>query len=209
MVSLHVVSNGIMSLKEFAQLAKTVDPYIDTFHIREKQKSAKELFEGVQWILDAGIAPDKLVINDRVDVALALGVGGVQLAYHSLSVKVVREQFPSLLIGCSTHSVKEVFDAELGGANFAVFGHVFTTSSKKGLEPRGCMLLREICSNSNVPIIAIGGITPENTRAVFNHGAKGIAVMSGILNHQDPLSAAKQYRLAITNWKEEQHEEAL
>jgi thiazole tautomerase (transcriptional regulator TenI) len=208
-MNLHVVSNGTMSLKEFANVAKTVDPYVDTFHIREKQKSAKELFEGVQWILDAGIKPDKLIINDRVDVAVALGVGGVQLAYHSLPVDLVRKQFPSLRIGCSTHSEMDVKAAEEGGANLAIYGHIFPSSSKEGLEPRGCERLKEISGSTTLPIIAIGGITPENTSDVLSHGARGIAVISGILNHRDPLRAAMQYRLAITNWKEELHEEAL
>ncbi|MFZ3589850.1 thiamine phosphate synthase [Bacillus sp. DJP31] len=208
-MGIHLVSNGKLSLKDFAEIASKVDVFVDYFHIREKQKTAFELYEGIQWLLDAGIAKKKIIINDRVDVAVALGVSGVQLAHHSLQVKVVRSTFPNLTIGCSTHSLPELQKGEKGGADYAFFGHIFHSSSKLGLEPRGCKLLEEFSKNISLPIIAIGGITPENTKTVLNHGASGIAVISGILDAKDPHIAAERYSQVLTKWKEEQHETTL
>jgi thiazole tautomerase (transcriptional regulator TenI) len=203
-LSLHLVSNGKMTLKEFTLIAKQVDSYVDYFHIREKQRSSQEIFDGVLWMLQAGIAPNKILINDRVDVALALGVGGVQLASHSLPTIVVKRQFPNLIVGRSIHSEEEALDAEQAGANFSIYGHIFSTDSKPGLKPRGCKLLNEICKSTTLPIIAIGGITPQNTIEVLRSGAKGIAIISGILDQDDPIQAAYQYKRSIKKWEEEQ-----
>jgi thiazole tautomerase (transcriptional regulator TenI) len=105
--------------------------------------------------------------------------------------------------------LKEVQDAESGGATFALFGHIFSTSSKPGMEPRGCEVLKEISNQTTIPLIAIGGIVPENVSTVLKHGASGVAVMSGILEHDDPYFAAMQYKLAINKWKEVHHEKSL
>jgi thiazole tautomerase (transcriptional regulator TenI) len=208
-MSLHVVSNGKLSFEEFTNIAVTVNPFVDYFHIREKQKTAKELFEGISFLLQTGIPAEKIIVNDRIDVTVALGLGGVQLAYHSLPINVVRKRYDNFIIGCSTHSLKEVQNAENEGATFALLGHIFPTSSKHGLEARGCELIKEISCHTTIPIIAIGGISPENTSVVLDHGASGIAVMSGILEHKNPLYATQQYKLAITEWKEAKHEETL
>ncbi|WP_246938941.1 thiazole tautomerase TenI [Bacillus pinisoli] len=208
-MGLHLVSNGNMTLREFSQIAKQVDPYVDIFQIREKQKTAIELYEGIQLLLDLGISAQKIFVNDRLDVALSLGVAGVQLAYHSLPLKVVKDHFHQLQVGCSIHSWEEALQVESGGASFAMYGHIFSTNSKPGLEPRGCHQLKEVCNRSSIPIIAIGGITPENTRAVLEHGASGVAVISGILGQEDPISAASLYHEIIQKWKEEQREKAL
>jgi thiazole tautomerase (transcriptional regulator TenI) len=193
-----------MTLKEFTQIATQVDSYVDYFHIREKQKSAQEIFDGVLEMLNAGIDSNKILINDRVDVALALEVGGVQLAYHSLPTSIVKKQFPDLVVGRSIHSKEEAVDAEQAGANFAIYGHIYTSDSKPGLQPRGCKQLHEICKSTTLPIIGIGGITPQNTMEVLRNGAKGVAVISGILNEPNPIYAAYQYKLAIIKWEEEQ-----
>ncbi|WP_456276082.1 thiazole tautomerase TenI [Bacillus sp. AK128] len=208
-MDLHLLSNGKMSLKEFSEIAKKVDSYVDFFHIREKQKSAKELYEGVQSLLDKGIDSKKIFMNDRVDVAVALGLRGVQLAYHSLPLEVVRKEFPTLAVGCSVHSQSEIRAAEQGGASFAVYGHIFPTNSKPNLMPRGLEELKTICSTTQLPIIAIGGITPENTLDVLRNGANGIAVISGILQQRDPVYAAEQFKEQMFKWEEEQHEKTL
>lgn len=198
-----------MSLQEFTQIAKQVDSYIDYFHIREKQKSAQEIYDGVSEMLLAGINPSKILINDRVDVALALEVGGVQLAYHSLPTSIVKSQFTNLVVGRSIHSKEEALSAEEASADFAIYGHIFSTDSKPGLQPRGCKLLNEICKSTTLPIIGIGGITPLNTIEVLRNGAKGVAVISGILNQVDPIHAAFQYKQSILKWEEEQREKSL
>lgn len=206
MVSLHIISDGKLSLKDYAKIASKVNPFVDYFHIREKQKSAIELYEGIQWLLEAGIAKQKIIINDRVDIAVTLELAGVQIGHHSLPVKVVRNKFPNVLIGCSTHSLEEVQKAEQDGANYAFFGHIFSSTSKLGLEPRGCQTLENIARNVQLPIIAIGGITPENANTVLNHGAAGIAVISGIIEAKDKRAIAEKYSNVLSIWKERKNE---
>jgi thiazole tautomerase (transcriptional regulator TenI) len=130
-----------MSFEELGRVAEKVNLFVDYFHIREKQKTARELFDGISLLVKVGIPAEKIIVNDRIDVALSLSLKGVQLAHHSLPVDVVRRTYSHLMIGCSTHSLKEVQDVESGGATFALFGHIFSTSSKPGIEPRGCEVL--------------------------------------------------------------------
>jgi thiamine-phosphate pyrophosphorylase len=119
-------------------------------------------------------------VNDRADVAAASGADGVQLTGQSLPVEVIRRHFGAeFLIGVSTHSLVEVTRAAAEGADFAVFGPVFDTPSKRQYgAPVGLSALREVVtSNRDFPIIAIGGITLENARDCFANGANGIAAI--------------------------------
>lgn len=84
-------------------------------------------------------------------------------------------------IGVSVHSIDEAKRAESLGASYLTFGHIFETDCKKGLEPRGLKLLRELCSSVEIPIYAIGGITPQNAYLAVENGAKGVCIMSGIM----------------------------
>ncbi|MEG0250945.1 MAG: thiamine phosphate synthase [Peptostreptococcus sp.] len=84
-------------------------------------------------------------------------------------------------IGVSVHSIDEAKRAESLGASYLTFGHIFETDCKKGLEPRGLKLLKELCSSVAIPIYAIGGITPQNAYLAVENGAKGVCIMSGIM----------------------------
>lgn len=101
-------------------------------------------------------------------------------AEQQLSPKQVRARFPHLHIGRSVHSLEEAVQAEKEDADYVLFGHVFETDCKKGLEGRGVSLLSDIKQRISVPVIAIGGMTPDRLRDVKRAGAEGIAVMSGI-----------------------------
>ncbi|UCZ52346.1 thiazole tautomerase TenI [Bacillus shivajii] len=192
-MEIHVISNGKQPLDKFVQTAKTIEPYVDYFHLREKKRTASEVVEGVELLKSAGIPASKLVINDRVDVAAAMKTAGTQLAYHSLPIQAVKSTFPHLRIGKSVHSVTEACEAEKNGADYILYGHVFPSNSKPGLEPRGVEQLRDIVESVDIPVIAIGGINPDRVNVVREAGAKGIAVMSGVLEAQCPLTAIQAY----------------
>lgn len=208
-MNIHLVSNGNLDFNNLIEIAKEVEPYIDYLHIREKRLSAQELYINIKLLLQSEIPPEKLIINDRVDVAYALGIKRVQLGYHSIPVNVVREMYPEMLIGCSVHSIEESKVAEENGADYILYGHIFSSNSKPGLEPRGCQQLREIKNNTHLPVLAIGGITPGNAAKVMESGADGIAVMSGIWDAENPLITSKLYKKAICEWREERHENAM
>ncbi len=123
----------------------------------------------------------RLLVNDRVDIALAAGADGVHLTSRSLPADVVRNICgPDFLIGVSTHSLAEAQAAQATGADFVVFGPVFETESKRAFgEPQGLDKLREV-ANALGPfaVLAIGGITRENLAACVDAGASGIAGIS-------------------------------
>jgi len=192
-VKLHVISTGNQELECLAKIIGSIYPYIDAIHIREKTKTAKEIYELVRLLFDNNVPLSKIIINDRVDVAYVSKVGGVQLAYHSLSTDIVKNQFPSLKVGCSIHSVDEAQFAQQQGADYVIFGHVFPTQSKPGLDAKGLDQLKIVSSSVAIPVFAIGGIKPSNVQEVIKAGAKGIAVMSGILEAENPLEAVKEY----------------
>ncbi|WP_254489149.1 thiazole tautomerase TenI [Bacillus thuringiensis] len=199
---LHVISNGHMPFEELVNVAMQIESEIDYLHIREREKSTKELYEGVESLLMEGFPASKIVINDRIDIAILLNIPRVQLGYRSTDVKSVKEKFSYLHVGYSVHSLDEAIVAFKNGADSLVYGHVFPTDCKKGVPARGLEEISDIARRLSIPITAIGGITPENAVDVLTNGVSGIAVMSGIVSSSDPYSKAKSYKESIRKWAE-------
>ncbi|WP_379164359.1 thiamine phosphate synthase [Paenibacillus sp. sgz5001063] len=197
MAEIHLISDGKLDPGRFASLAAAVYPYVDYIHLREKHRSAVELLGMAEQLLRAGIPASRLVINDRLDIALAVGAGAVQLAWHSLPPAAARTAAPGLRLGRSVHSAAEAAEAGRQGSDYCLYGHVFPTGCKPGQQGRGLPLLEEVVRSSSIPLIAIGGIDKGNADQVIRHGAAGIAVMSGICGAEDPVAAAHAYRLAL------------
>jgi thiamine-phosphate pyrophosphorylase len=135
----------------------------------------------------------RLLINDRVDVALAVNADGVHLTTTSLTASIARQVLgPGRLIGVSTHTVAEAQTAAEEGADFVVFGPVFFTPSKAPYgHPVGLDALRAARAAVTVPILAIGGIKQANLEQVLAAGAEGIAVISAIISADDPMAATQ------------------
>ncbi|EIM04990.1 transcriptional regulator TenI, partial [Planococcus antarcticus DSM 14505] len=148
----------------------------------------------VELLIDQQVPLSKIVINDRADVAYVSNAKGVQLAYHSLPVEIVKRKFSNLTVGCSVHSIEEAQMAEQQGADYLIFGHVYSTQSKPGLRPKGIDQLRSVSESVSIPVIAIGGIMPANIKDVIKAGTQGVAIMSGILEAKDPFETVQQYR---------------
>lgn len=203
MYELHVISDGIMPLFEFAGLAAGIHPYVTAIHLREKRSTALEIWTGVQRMLDQGVPPGKITINDRLDVAWACGVGGIHLANHSLPLEALTRLPGSFRIGRSVHEVEEARRCAAAGADYLFFGHIYASRSKPGLAPRGLAMLREVVAASRAPVIAIGGIGTEHIDEVLEHGAQGIAVISHVLRADKPVNAAKvlAHRLQEANFR--------
>ena len=124
----------------------------------------------------------RVLVNDRVDIALALGAAGVHLRSHSILPSRLRTITPAgFLISVACHSAEDVMDA--AQADFAVLAPIFSPLSKVDTRsPLGLAVLREICARSPVPVIALGGITEENSDACVAAGAVGVAGISLFLN---------------------------
>lgn len=195
---LHIVTTGRQELDEVAAiLERCPSALIHTLHVREKQRSAREL---VQWHarLKPLLPQTAVVLNDRADAALAAGADGVQLAWSSLSAAQARQILPRRMrLGCSVHSAAEAAEAAEQGADYVLFGHVFATGSKPGLAPRGTAALAETVAASPVPVIAIGGIEPANVEEVLATGCAGVAVLSSVLLHPDPPGQLQAFHEAF------------
>jgi thiazole tautomerase (transcriptional regulator TenI) len=133
------------------------------------------------------------IVNDRVDVALACGVQGVQLTHKSISVPDVQRIAPALKIGASVHSPDEARDAERAGADWCVAGHVFETQSHPGLPRQESSFISDVVAAVRIPVIAIGGIRPEHVRSLVHRGAYGVAAIRGIWNDENSELAASRY----------------
>lgn len=146
---------------------------VEMIQIREKDLEGGALYELVCRVRDAvGGTSTKILVNDRLDVAMAANVEGVHLPADGLPVSLVRP-FVRLL-GRSTHSLEEAVQAERDGADYVVFGPVFETPGKT---PVGLDALREVASSVRIPVLAIGGVTPERVPQILGTGAAGFAAI--------------------------------
>ncbi len=153
---------------------------VDFIQIREKDLATRPLLDLARAaVAMAGGSATRILVNDRLDVALAAGADGVHLGTESVPVGEIREQYPDLLIGASTHNLEEIGRAAREGASFAVFGPVFETASKPGYGPPvGLDALREAVKAVKIPVLALGGVTLENAKSCLDAGAAGIAAIS-------------------------------
>jgi thiamine-phosphate pyrophosphorylase len=187
----------LRSVSLAAVIRETVRAGVDIVQVREKDLTSRELIILVEEALSAtrepGMGGARVVVNDRVDVALAGGADGAHLAAHSMPVQVVRRFVPrAFVIGVSCHSLGEAMAAESGGADYLVLGPVFETPSKLGYgPPLGLEKLRNVTSRIRIPVLALGGITVDRIRPCLEAGASGIA---GIRIFQDCESVQERVR---------------
>lgn len=176
---LHVVTNDdILRSPDFLARAQAVLAALGprgALHLRGHHTPARAIYDFATALTPlAALAGAMLVINDRVDVALAAGVGALQVGDTSFRVDDVRRIAPGMLVGESVHSVRPT------RADWVIAGHIFDTPSHAGEPSRGLGFLEQICRVSSAPVIAIGGITPGDVAAVRRAGAFGVAVVRGI-----------------------------
>lgn len=155
---------------------------VDWIQIREKDLSGRELAALASEAMRRVPRSCHVLVNDRLDIAIAVGAGGVHLGEHSLTAEdakrlVSEKHFAAgFLVGVSAHSLEAAGAAEKAGADYVIFGPVFATPSKAAFgPPQGVELLQSVCSNVSVPVIAIGGITTQNAEQCVQAGAAGIA----------------------------------
>ncbi len=177
--------------------AEAVQGGVTCVQLRLKQVPPRELIEAARALITA--VPVPVVINDRLDVALAAGAAGVHLGPDDLPVSLARRMVPAgFWIGAS---VGNPFEADLGRtADYWGIGPWHATDTKPDAgAPLGRGEFRALCAlGLGIPCIAIGGILPADLPAVFEEGGCGVAVVSGILGATDPRSAARRYRLPVT-----------
>jgi thiamine-phosphate pyrophosphorylase len=153
---------------------------VDLVQIREPALDDRSLLTlARQAIAETRGTDCRIVVNDRVDVALASGAAGVHLRGESFPEQRVRTLAPGgFLIGRSVHDVPQAEAAAQGGCSYLIFGTVFPSRSKPAGHPiSGLAGLREVCTSVRIPVIAIGGISVENASQAFSAGARGVAAI--------------------------------
>jgi len=156
-----------------ASARRAITDRVDFIQIREKDLPARELFTVVCIICDlAAQSATRVLVNDRLDIALAAGAHGVHLPGNGLPAQRVRPLVS--VLGVSAHSLEEAIEAEKAHPDFIIFGPVFDTPGKK---PVGLNVLRDVTAKIHVPVLAIGGITRDNATQITEAGAAGFAAI--------------------------------
>jgi len=157
---------------------------VDWVQIRERNMPARELLELVKAAIGVREGEARILVNDRLDVAVAAGAAGVHLGGASIPAREVvswvrKGNAPTeFMVGVSCHSLEEARAAENAGAGYVFFGPVFETPSKKSYgPPQGIAKLGEVCGALRIPVIAIGGVNEENAAECLRAGAAGIAAI--------------------------------
>jgi thiamine-phosphate pyrophosphorylase len=182
-------------------IRRAVAAGIGWIQIREKDLDARALVDLARFAVSEARQKDALVmVNDRLDAALAADASGIHIGENSLPVELLNEwrrssQRADFRIGVSCHSLESARSAEKSGADYVFFGPVFVTPSKAAFgAAQGIERLHEVCAAVSIPVLAIGGINPGNARACLDAGAAGIAAIRFFQNAQNSTDLAAQLK---------------
>ena len=193
---LHVITDTTLQSRfthvELAELA--IQGGADTVQFRQKQGTTRELVAtaaAMQKVCKAHTVP--LIVNDRADIALAVGAIGVHFGQDDMRISIGRRILPTeTVIGASARTEKKILEAITEGADYIGFGPIYGTTSKPDAEmAKGLERLRRMCDIAACPVIAIGGIGVETAGDVIRAGAHGIAVISAVCAHPEPNVATQ------------------
>jgi thiamine-phosphate pyrophosphorylase len=168
---------------------------IKIIQLREKNLSKTEKFALAEIFRQKTLARDVLlIINDDIDIALAVKADGVHLGNDDLPLEAARKIAPDLIIGKSTHSLEEAAIAEKQGADYINVGPIFNTPTKEGVKPIGIEIFKEIKEKANIPVTVMGGINHSNIGQVCQAGADKIGMVGAIISKDIEKSTEKLYQ---------------
>ena len=197
-LNLYLVTNsdGLGEAEFLRIIERACEGGVTLVQLREKEKAGKEYFLlalKVKAITDRFGVP--LIINDRVDVALASGASGVHLGQSDLPVAAARDMAgPNKIIGASAKTVEQAITAEAAGADYLGVGAIFPTKTKVQTQLTTVETLKEIIKAVKIPVVAIGGLNATNMSVLYTSGVNGIAVINAIFGNPDPRGAASELR---------------
>ena len=176
---------------------------VRAIQLREKDLPTRPLLSLARELLRLATAQGaRIIINDRIDLAMAVGSGAVHLPAHGIAPSVARRLMgQSAIIGISAHSAEESVRAEAAGADFVVLGPIFDTPSKREFGPPiGLPEFERARRHCRLPLFGIGGITPERVRDVRHAGAHGVAVVGSVMAANDVERACKEFLTELEKW---------
>jgi len=211
--SLYLVTDRELSMgrDNLSVVQSAVKGGVSCVQLREKNCSTREFIEQALILKNFLTAQKKnimLIINDRVDVAQAVGADGIHLGQKDMPFSIVKKIVgDSMIIGISTETLDEALRAEKEGADYIGVGPVYSTTTKTDtVAPIGLEGLIQIRKMVKIPIVAIGGLNHTNAEDTIKSGADGIAVVSAIVSAGDPEKSAKELKEIITKAKKYESE---
>ena len=193
-----ITDRRLSGLSHAGQVARLCEGGARLVQLREKHLSPREFYEeALEALRVARTFGARLVVNDRADIARAVGADGVHLGQDDMPPEAARALLGErALVGCSTHSVEQAVAAAATPVSYIAIGPVFATSSKENPDPVvGLEGVRRVrVAAGRVPLVAIGGITAESARSVLAAGADSIAVIGALLDTSDPSEITRRTR---------------
>lgn len=185
--SLYAIVDAEHAPRPLELAFKALNAGCSIVQLRAKRLDDPSFLEIAKRIRSAcGQAAVPFVINDRADIARLVQADGLHLGQDDLSISDARKVVGSMQIGVSTHSLEQAIAAEAGGADLIAFGPVYPTKTKTNPDPTvGVDRLSQVCESVSRPVVAIGGISPENARETLQAGARYLAVISALMRFLD------------------------
>ena len=199
--SLYLVTDrsGMGDCEFESKIRSAVEGGCTMVQLREKNINSYLMYQralSIKKITDEYHIP--LIINDRLDIMLAVGADGVHLGQQDIPVKIVRRLIgKDKIIGVSAHCIEEAEKAERDGADYLGVGAIFPTTTKKDIIITPVNVLREIKETVSVPVVAIGGINQNNINTLKGSHVDGVAVISAIMKSKDPKSSAVALKASV------------
>ncbi|CAN7502338.1 thiamine phosphate synthase [Peribacillus frigoritolerans] len=203
-LSLYLVTEESIAIEELTKIiAESVSGGVSIVQLREKNNSSLSFYKkasALKQLLNELSIP--LIINDRVDIALAVGADGIHIGQDDLPLPVVKKVVPEdMIVGVSVSTLEEALEAERNGADYIGVGSVFPTKTKQDATLMALEDLGEICRSVSIPAVAIGGITADNMSALSDSGLSGTAVVSAIMNADNPKTTSESLLKIIKDFK--------
>lgn len=179
-------------------VAEAVAGGVNAVQLRDKDTPPDVLRETARRLRNVTRERALFLVNTQAEAALAVGADGVHLGEAGESLAAVRARLaPAMLVGRSIHQREGAEHAVREHADYLIAGTLFASASHPDRTPAGLDFLRAVCAVVSIPVIAIGGITPQNAGACLQAGAWGVAVLSPLMQADDPRTVAQSYRAAL------------
>ncbi len=195
-IDFYLVTDSRLSKKgTLSDVKEAVEAGCQIIQYREKNKSEKKMISEASEIKRICKNKAKFLVNDRIDIALAVDADGVHLGQNDMPIEIARKLMgDDKIIGLTVHNVDEAIEAENKGADYIGLGPIFDTSTKKdaggGIGPNK---IREIKNSIRIPVVAIGGINMENCESVIRNGADCLAAINAVVCSDDVKSETKKF----------------
>lgn len=195
-----VITSGKLAGNELVkQITALSAAGVKAIQLREKNIPSDDLLLIAKSVINKiGESDTKLIVNERLDIAILAGANGIHSTSHGIENKYIRKFAPGLLSGRSVHSVREAVNAEKDGYDYILFGPVYRTPAKiKYGKPQGLKELSEVCSSVKIPVFAVGGINPQRIKKCLAAGSYGVAAIREFANTKNIKKTVKDFQIEL------------